>query len=180
MKKKATLLDKTKINHSLVRLAHEIVEKNPNTENLAIIGIRTRGDIIAKRILKIISQILGKKIDLGTIDVTFYRDDFKTNLGSPKVGPSKILFEIDKKNIILIDDVLYTGRTIRAAMEEIFSLGRPNKIQLAVLIDRGHRELPIKADYVGKNYPTSLNEHVHVYLEEIDNNENVELVDYDE
>ena len=180
MKKKATLLDKTKINRSLVRLAHEIVEKNPNTENLAIIGIRTRGDIIAKRILKIISQILGKKIDLGTLDVTFYRDDFKTNLGSPKVGPSKILFEIDKKNIILIDDVLYTGRTIRAAMEEIFSLGRPNKIQLAVLIDRGHRELPIKADYVGKNYPTSLNEHVHVYLEEIDNNENVELVDYDE
>ena len=90
------------------------------------------------------------------------------------------MFDIDKKNIILIDDVLYTGRTIRAAMEEIFSLGRPNKIQLAVLIDRGHRELPIKADYVGKNYPTSLNEHVHVCLEETDNNENVELVDYDE
>ena len=180
MKKKATLLDKIKINRTLVRLAHEIIEKNPNTENLAIIGIRTRGDIIAKRISKNINEILGKKIDLGTIDVTFYRDDFKTNLGSPKVGPSKILFDIDKKNIILIDDVLYTGRTIRAAMEEIFSLGRPNKIQLAVLIARGHRELPIKADYVGKNYPTSLNEHVHVYLKETDNTENVELVDYDE
>ena len=180
MKKKATLLDKTKINRTIIRLSHEIVEKNPNTENLAIIGIRTRGDIIAKRIFKNINEITGKKIDLGTLDVTFYRDDFKTNLGTPKVGPSKILFDIDKKNIILIDDVLYTGRTIRAAMEEIFSLGRPNKIQLAVLIDRGHRELPIKADYVGKNYPTSLNEHVHVYLKETDNTENVELVDYDE
>ena len=180
MKKKATLLDKTKINRTIIWLSHEIVEKNPNTENLAIIGIRTRGDIIAKRIFKNINEITGKKIDLGTLDVTFYRDDFKTNLGTPKVGPSKILFDIDKKNIILIDDVLYTGRTIRAAMEEIFSLGRPNKIQLAVLIDRGHRELPIKADYVGKNYPTSLNEHVHVSLVETDNNEKVELVEYDE
>jgi len=180
MKNKANLLDADKIRRTLVRLAHEIIEKNPNLEDLAIIGIRTRGDIIAKRLFSIIKDISQKQIDIGTLDVTFYRDDFRTNLGTPKVGPSKILFNIDKKNIILIDDVLYTGRTIRAAMEEIFSLGRPNKIQLGVLIDRGHRELPIKANYVGKNYPTSFNEHIHVYLNEVDNNENVELVEYDE
>ena len=180
MKNKANLLDADKIRRTLVRLAHEIIEKNPNLEDLAIIGIRTRGDIIAKRLFSIIKDISQKQIDIGTLDVTFYRDDFRTNLGTPKVGPSKILFDVDKKNIILIDDVLYTGRTIRAAMEEIFSLGRPNKIQLGVLIDRGHRELPIKANYVGKNYPTSFNEHIHVYLNEVDNNENVELVEYDE
>ena len=180
IKNKANLLDTDKINRTLVRLAHEIIEKNSNLENLAIIGIRTRGDVIAKRLFSIIKDISQKSINLGTLDVTFYRDDFRTNLGTPKVGPSKILFDIDKKNIILIDDVLYTGRTIRAAMEEIFSLGRPNNIQLGVLIDRGHRELPIKADYVGKNYPTSINEHIHVYLKEADNKESVELVEYNE
>ena len=180
IKNKANLLDAAKIRRTLVRLAHEIIEKNPNLEDLAIIGIRTRGDIIAKRLFSIIKDTFQKEVYIGTLDVTFYRDDFRTNLGTPKVGPSKILFDVDKKNIILIDDVLYTGRTVRAAMEEIFSLGRPNKIQLGVLIDRGHRELPIKADYVGKNYPTSFNEHIHVYLNEVDSNENVELVEYDE
>ena len=179
IKNKAILLNANKINRTLVRLAHEIVEKNSNLDELAIIGIRTRGDFIANRIALIIKEITKTEINKGTIDVTFYRDDFKTNLGSPKVGPSNILFNINSKNIILIDDVLYTGRTIRAAMEELFSLGRPSKVQLAVLIDRGHRELPIKADYVGKNYPTSFNEHIHVYLNEIDNNESVELVEYE-
>jgi len=178
IKNKAILLNANKINRTLVRLAHEIVEKNSNLDELAIIGIRTRGDFIANRIALIIKEITKTEINKGTIDVTFYRDDFKTNLGSPKVGPSNILFNINSKNIILIDDVLYTGRTIRAAMEELFSLGRPSKVQLAVLIDRGHRELPIKADYVGKNYPTSFNEHIHVHLNEIDNNESVELVEY--
>ena len=130
--------------------------------------------------LKVVKDISKKDINIGTLDVTFYRDDFRTNLGNPKVGPSEILFDIDKRNIVLIDDVLYTGRTIRAAMEEIFSLGRPKRIQLGVLIDRGHRELPIKPDYVGKNYPTSFNEHIHVYLSEVDNCEKIELVEYDE
>jgi pyrimidine operon attenuation protein/uracil phosphoribosyltransferase len=180
IKNKANLLDVEKINKTLVRLSHEIIEKNPNLKDLAIIGIRTRGDIIAKRLISIIENISQKQVNVGTLDVTFYRDDFRTNLGSPKVGPSEILFDIDKKNIILIDDVLYTGRTIRAAMEEIFSLGRPDKVQLGVLIDRGHRELPIKADYVGKNYPTSINEHIHVYLNECDNKDSVELVEYNE
>ena len=178
IKNKAILLNANKINRTLVRLAHEIVEKNSNLDELAIIGIRTRGDFIANRIALIIKEITKTEINKGTIDVTFYRDDFKTNLGSPKVGPSKVLFNINSKNIILIDDVLYTGRTIRAAMEELFSMGRPNKVQLAVLIDRGHRELPIKADYIGKNYPTSFNEHIHVYVSEFDDKESVELVEY--
>jgi len=177
---KADLLDEKQIQKTLVRLAHEIIEKNSDLDNLAIIGIRTRGDIIAKRIHSIIKDISKVDVETGTLDVTFYRDDFKTNLGSPKVGPSEILFNVDKKNIILVDDVLYTGRTIRAAMDEIFSLGRPKKIQLAVLIDRGHRELPIKSNYVGKNYPTSFNEHIHVYLNETDDNESVKLMEYNE
>ena len=177
---KADLLDEKQIQKTLIRLSHEIIEKNSDLDNLAIIGIRTRGDIIAKRIHSIIKDISNVNIETGTLDVTFYRDDFKTNLGSPKVGPSEILFNVDKKNIILVDDVLYTGRTIRAAMDEIFSLGRPKKIQLAVLIDRGHRELPIKSNYVGKNYPTSFNEHIHVYLNETDNDESVKLLEYDE
>ena len=177
---KADLLDERQIQKTLLRLSHEIIEKNSNLDNLAIIGIRTRGDIIAKRIHSIIKDISKVNVESGTLDVTFYRDDFKTNLGSPKVGPSEILFNVDKKNIILVDDVLYTGRTIRAAMDEIFSLGRPKKIQLAVLIDRGHRELPIKSNYVGKNYPTSFNEHIHVYLNETDNDESVKLLEYDE
>jgi len=177
---KINLLDEKQIQRILIRLAHEIIEKNSNLENLAIIGIRTRGDVIAKRMHSILKKISNINIEIGTLDVTFYRDDFKTNLGTPKVGPSEILFNVDQKNIILVDDVLYTGRTIRAAMDEIFSLGRPKKIQLAVLIDRGHRELPIKPNYVGKNYPTSFNEHVHVYLNETDNNESVKLMEYDE
>tara|TARA_B110000014_G_C19836263_1_gene433630 strand:+ start:120 stop:668 length:549 start_codon:yes stop_codon:yes gene_type:complete len=177
---KADLLDEKQIQKTLIRLSHEIIEKNSDLDNLAIIGIRTRGDIIAKRIHSVIKDISKVNIETGTLDVTFYRDDFKTNLGSPKVGPSEILFNVDKKNIILVDDVLYTGRTIRAAMDEIFSLGRPKKIQLAVLIDRGHRELPIKSNYVGKNYPTSFNEHIHVYLNETDNDESVKLLEYDE
>ena len=177
---KANLLDEKQIQKTLVRLSHEIIEKNSNLKNLAIIGIRTRGDVIAHRIHKIIKDISKVNLEIGTLDVTFYREDFKTNLGSPKVGPSNILFNVDKKNIILIDDVLYTGRTIRAAMDEIFSLGRPNRIQLGVLIDRGHRELPITPNYIGKNYPTSFNEHIHVYLNETDNTEGVELMEYDE
>ena len=180
IKNKAILLNASKINRTLIRLAHEIIEKNSNLEELAIIGIRTRGDFIANRIALIIKEITKTEINKGTIDVTFYRDDFKTNLGTPKVGPSNILFDINLKNIILIDDVLYTGRTIRAAMEELFSMGRPNKVQLAVLIDRGHRELPIRADFVGKNIPTNAGEHVAVKLKESDADEGVFLLFGDE
>ena len=181
MKKiKAKLLGKKEIQRTILRLSYEIMEKNSDLENLAIIGIRTRGEFIAHRLHDIISKNTNINIPVGTLDVTFYRDDFRTNLGSPKVGASNIIFEIDGKNIVLIDDVLYTGRTIRAAMNEIFTYGRPSSIQLGVLIDRGHRELPIKADYVGKNYPTSINEHIHVHLEDVDKSDEILLVEYED
>ena len=158
----------------------EIIEKNTDLKNLALVGIRTRGEYIAQRLHELIKKNEGINLPLGTLDVTFHRDDFRTNLGSPKVGASNILFEIDGKRVILIDDVLYTGRTIRAAMDEIFTYGRPLSIQLGVLVDRGHRELPIRADYVGKNYPTANNEHIHVYLEDVDDEDAVILVEYDD
>jgi len=176
--KKTKLIDAQGVSKLLKRLSHEIVESNPELENIAIVGIRTRGDVIAKRIARIIKTISGKNIKFDTLDVTFYRDDFSSNWGSPKVGPSDITFDVNKINIILIDDVLFTGRTIRAAIEEVFSFGRPNTIQLGVLIDRGHRELPIKANFVGKNIPTSDNEHVHVYIDEVDSKEEVCLESY--
>ena len=177
-KLKATLLTKTGLNRVLIRLSHEIMEKHASIENLALIGIRTRGEIIAKRILKNIDSLYNEKVHSGTLDVTFYRDDFSSNLGSPKVGPSDITFDVNNKHIILVDDVLYSGRTIRAAIEEIFSFGRPASIKLCVLVDRGHRELPIRADFIGKNYPTSINEHIHVYVQEIDKKERVDLLTY--
>ena len=181
MKKiKAYLQDENDLKRTLLRISHEIIEKNPNLDQLAIVGIRTRGDIIAQRISKSISEISNVEIDNGTLDVTFYRDDFRSNFGSPRVGPSDIKFDISDKNIILIDDVLYTGRTIRAAMDEIFSYGRPASIKLGVLVDRGHRELPIKTDFVGKNYPTSINEHIHVHIKEIDGKDEVLLMEYSE
>ena len=175
---KAILLDKAKINRTITRLAHEIIERNAQLDNIAIIGVRTRGDLIARRLCNKIFKITNHKVLSGTLDVTFYRDDFRTNLGSPKVGASDIMFDVNDKDVIVIDDVLYTGRTIRAGLDEIFMMGRPKSVQLSVLVDRGHRELPIKADYVGKNYPTSINEHIHVYLEEIDNEDSVLLVEY--
>ena len=175
---KVKLLDKKSMSKILLRLAHEIVEKNKDLNNLAIVGIRTRGDVIAKRVVGLIKKITNKEVIQGTLDVTFYRDDFSSNWGSPKVGPSNISFDVNNITIILVDDVLYTGRTIRAAIDEIFSFGRPGKIQLVALVDRGHRELPFKANYVGKNYPTSDNEHIHVYVDEIDNNEEICLKRY--
>ena len=179
MKKvKATLLSKSDFTRTVTRLVHEIIENNSDIENTAIVGIRTRGEFLANRIASQVNKLTNKKVDFGIVDVTFYRDDFKTNLGSPKVGPSKIEFDINEKNIILIDDVLYTGRTVRAAMDEIFSYGRPASIQLGVLVDRGHRELPLKANYVGKNYPTSFNEHIHVHLEEEDGEDSILLMEY--
>tara|TARA_B100000029_G_scaffold362640_1_gene355665 strand:+ start:692 stop:1225 length:534 start_codon:yes stop_codon:yes gene_type:complete len=172
------LFDKENISKLVKRLAHEIVEKNQKLDTLAIVGIRTRGDIIAKRIVELINAIKSDNVKAGTLDVTFYRDDFLSNWGSPRVGPSDIVFDVNKMNIILIDDVLYTGRTVKAAIEEIFSFGRPASIQLGVLVDRGHRELPIKANFVGKNIPTSNNEHVHVFVDEIDDKEEICLMRY--
>ena len=166
--KTTKLVDASEISNIIKRISHEIVESNSDLSNLAIIGIKSRGDILASRIANEISKISDDGFSLGTIDVTFHRDDYRTNLGSPKVGISEINFDVNGKDIILIDDVLYTGRTIRAAMDEIFTYGRPKSIHLAVLVDRGHRELPIKAEFVGKNFPTAGNEHIHVHVEEID------------
>ena len=177
---KVKLLGEKDIQNNLERLAHEIIEKNTNLNNVALVGIRTRGEFLAQRVHKLIKKYSNVNLPMGILDVTFYRDDFRTNLGSPKVEASNILFEVDGASVILIDDVLYTGRTIRAAMDEIFSYGRPNSIQLGVLVDRGHRELPIKADYVGKNYPTSINEHIHVHLKDVDNEDAVLLVEYED
>ena len=175
---KSRLSGKKEIARSLTRLSHEIIEKNEDLSKIALVGIRTRGDFLAQRLHLLIEKLSDKAIPIGTLDVTFHRDDFRTNLGSPKVGVSNILFAVEGKNIILIDDVLYTGRTIRAAMDEIFTYGRPNSIQLGILVDRGHKELPIRADYVGKNYPTAMNEHIHVHVDEVDGEDAILLVEY--
>ena len=177
---KAKLSGEKEIERTLMRLAHEIIEKNIDLGAIAIVGIRTRGDYLAQRLHKLIEKLSNMEIPIGTLDVTFHRDDFRTNLGSPKVGASNILFEVQGKNIILIDDVLYTGRTIRAALDEIFTYGRPASIQLGILVDRGHKELPIRADYVGKNYPTSINEHIHVHVKEVDGEDEVLLIEYED
>ena len=173
---KKILLDKIGVDKLLLRISHEIVDSLGCSEKIAVIGIRTRGDIIAKRIVNNIALNYSVEVEYGVLDVTFHRDDFSSNLGSPKVGPSNIPFDVNDRKIVLIDDVLYTGRTIRAAIDEIFSFGRPSEIKLGVLVDRGHRELPIKADFIGKNYPTSQNEHIHVLVNEVDDVDKVELV----
>ena len=162
------LIDADTISSILKRISHEIIESSKDINNLALIGIKSRGDYIANRISKHVNSISNTEIPNGTIDVTFHRDDYKTNLGTPEIGVSDIKFDVNAKDIILIDDVLFTGRTIRAAMDEIFTYGRPKRIRVAVIVDRGHRELPIKADFVGKNLPTADDEHIHVHIKELD------------
>lgn len=172
------LLDKNRIARSLVRIAHEIIEHYPQSENLVLIGIRTRGEFIAYRLKEHLKNITNVDIPVGLLDVTFYRDDFRERLIQPQVKSTDIPFSIDGLTIILADDVLYTGRTIRAALDEIMDFGRPASVSVAVLIDRGHREMPIRADFVGKNIPTAENEHVHVRLKEVDDEDAVYLVRY--
>ena len=176
-KVKAKIIDEEGLNRTLTRLAHEIIERNKGTENLAIIGMRTRGVYLAKRIVRKIEEIEGKKIPFGILDVTLYRDDFRTKLKQPVVQVTDIPFDIDGMNVILVDDVLYTGRTTRAALDALMDFGRPARIQLAVLVDRGHRELPIKADFVGKNIPTSIGEEIQVKMKETDGEDCVLLVE---
>ena len=174
--KKDKLLDKANIKKAITRLSHEIIENNSNLDKVVVVGILSRGDVIAKKIIKQVQTIKKISLKYGTLDVTFHRDDFLTNLGSPKIGPSNINFDINNLNVIIIDDVLFTGRTIRAAMDEIFSYGRPASIELGVLVDRGHRQLPIKATYIGKNIPTAINENVHVFVNEVDGKDEVTLI----
>ena len=166
-----------KIRRALVRIAHEIVEKNKGTDNLALIGIRRRGVPLAERLARIIKEIEGATLPVGILDITLYRDDLTTLAQQPEVHKTEVNFSVINKTIVLVDDVLYTGRTVRAALDAIIDLGRPKSIQLAILVDRGHRELPIRADYVGKNVPTSKREIIEVRLKEIDGKEEVVILE---
>ncbi|MFD2116202.1 bifunctional pyr operon transcriptional regulator/uracil phosphoribosyltransferase PyrR [Paenibacillus yanchengensis] len=171
------IMDEQAIRRALIRIAHEIVERNKGIENCIIVGIRTRGIYLARRIAEKISEIESKAVDYGELDVTAYRDDRETNAtkSNQQVNNSNSL-PVQEKKVILVDDVLYTGRTIRAAMDAIMHMGRPENIQLAVLVDRGHRELPIRPDFVGKNVPTSKQEEIHAALSEIDNEDKVTII----
>jgi pyrimidine operon attenuation protein/uracil phosphoribosyltransferase len=177
MKEKAKVLDKDALNRSLMRIAHEILEKNKGAKDLCIVGIRKRGAYLAQRIAGCIEKIDNTAIPVGILDITLYRDDLTLIAAQPVVHKTEIGFDIADKNIVLVDDVLYTGRTIRAALDALIDFGRPKSIHLAVLIDRGHRELPIRADYVGKNIPTSQNETVEVRLSEVDGCDEVIIVE---
>ncbi len=173
MKEKAKILDQEGINRAVMRIAHEIIEKNKGAGGLCIVGIRNRGVYIAQRIARQIQQIEGALVASGALDITLYRDDLALASGQPLVRKTEIDFDINDKNLVLVDDVLYTGRTIRAALDALIDFGRPKTIQLAVLVDRGHRELPIRADFVGKNIPTSQKESVAVRLNESDGKDEV-------
>ena len=172
---KTVLMDADGIRRALTRIAHEIVEKNKGIEDLMLAGIRTRGVPLAERIATEIARIEGKKPPVGVLDITLYRDDLSTLSYQPVVHPTQMPVDIDGRIIVLVDDVLFTGRTIRAALDALIDMGRPRVIQLAVLIDRGHRELPIRADYVGKNVPTATRESVSVKLTETDGDEQAVL-----
>jgi pyrimidine operon attenuation protein/uracil phosphoribosyltransferase len=171
------VMDADRVSRSLARIAHEILERNRGIEELALVGIRTRGVPIAKRLAHAILDINKHEVPTGALDITLYRDDLMRHAVGPQplVRKTEIPFSIDDKRILLVDDVLYTGRTIRAALDALIDFGRPKAIQLVVLVDRGHRELPIKADYVGKNLPTSLSQSVQVHLQEIDGRDEVEI-----
>ena len=177
MKLKAKIMDEAALNRALMRISHEIAEKNRGVENVALLGVRRRGEPIAARIRENIRKIEGLEVPCGSIDIGFYRDDLSPLAEVPQVRRTELPFDVTGRDVILIDDVLYTGRTVRAAIEAIFSCGRPRSIQLAVLVDRGHRELPIRADYVGKNLPTSHTELVEVRLPEYDGETGVFLMD---
>ena len=173
MKEKATLMDDKAIVRAITRISHEIIEKNKGIEDVVLVGIKTRGVPIANRISKKIEIIEGKPVNTGEVDITLYRDDLKTVDVDPVVNGSNIDFDINDKIVVLVDDVLYTGRTVRAALDAIMDVGRPKSIQLAV--DRGHRELPVRADYVGKNVPTSKSEIISVKLMETDEEDSVTI-----
>ena len=172
-----SVMDADRMGRALTRIAHEILERNRGTNELALVGIRTRGVPLARRLARSLREINGDDVPTGALDITLYRDDLMRQPVGPQpvVRRTEIPFSIDDRRILLVDDVLYTGRTIRAALDALIDFGRPRAIQLVVLVDRGHRELPIKADYVGKNLPTSLTESVQVHLTETDGRDEVEI-----
>jgi pyrimidine operon attenuation protein/uracil phosphoribosyltransferase len=169
------IMDSHKMARAITRIAHEILERNAGAESLVIVGILTRGANLAARLAKIIEEIEGVEVPVGLMDINLYRDDVNFNPDQPIVRKTEIMFDIDERHLILVDDVLYTGRTIRAALSQIIDFGRPRTVQLAVLVDRGNRQLPIRADYVGKNIPTAFEDNVRVYFEEQDGTDEVVL-----
>jgi pyrimidine operon attenuation protein / uracil phosphoribosyltransferase len=177
-----TLLDESAIAKSLTRIAHEIIEANPELDAVALVGIHTRGVPLAHRLRRLIHELSGEEVALGSLDITFYRDDVQVRAGEPPRHPqplvraTKLDFPLEGRTVVLVDDVLYTGRTIRAAIDALFDYGRPARVQLACLADRGHRELPIRPDYVGKNLPTARSERIQVHLVEVDEVDEVLLV----
>lgn len=177
MSEKAQIMDETAMNRALSRIAHEIIEKNKGITNVALIGIQRRGVPLAHRLADKIRDFEGQDVLTGILDITLYRDDLSKLSEQPIVNSTDIPFDITGNVIVMVDDVLYTGRTARAAMDALIDLGRPKAIQFAVLIDRGHRELPIRADYVGKNVPTSKSEIVHVHVKEIDGDNRVTIAE---
>ena len=177
VKQKAQLMDEAALNRALMRISHEITEKNKGVENVVLAGILRRGETIARRIRDNVRKIEDRDLPVGSIDIRFYRDDLTHLEESPRVKQTSLPFDVTGRDVVLIDDVIYTGRTVRAAIEALFSCGRPRSIQLAVLIDRGHRELPIRPDFVGKNIPTSRTELIEVRLPEFDGETGVWLME---
>lgn len=176
---KAALMDEAAVNRAVTRIAHEIIERNDGVENVVLIGIRRRGVPLARQIAACIQRIENRQVPVGELDIMLYRDDLTTISDMPRVSKSDVPFPVTNKRVVIVDDVLYTGRTARAAIDAVFSLGRPAMIQLAILVDRGHRELPIRADYVGKNVPTSHSEVIAVQLPEYDGETGVKILTND-
>jgi len=180
LRDKNVIMDEMAMKRALTRIAHEIIERNKGVDNVAVVGIRRRGGPLAQRLAARIQEIEGVNVPVGILDITLYRDDLTTLSSQPQVRRTEVDFDVSGMNVVLVDDVLYTGRTIRAALDALIDLGRPKSIQLAVLIDRGHRELPIKADFIGKNVPTSRQEVISVQVKEIDTKDEVviqEIID---
>ncbi|MBR1821013.1 MAG: bifunctional pyr operon transcriptional regulator/uracil phosphoribosyltransferase PyrR [Clostridia bacterium] len=177
MQKKTQLMDEAQMRRTITRIAHEIIERNKGVANVVLVGIRRRGEPIARMLAEAIERVEGTQPPVGTVDITFYRDDLTHLSKDPKLNRTDISFPIEDRTVVLVDDVLYTGRTVRAAMDALMDVGRARRIQLAVLIDRGHRELPIRADFAGKNVPTAVTEFVRVALAGIDDETGVWLCD---
>jgi pyrimidine operon attenuation protein/uracil phosphoribosyltransferase len=176
MPEEKVVLDGDDMRRTLVRIAHEIVEKNSEPERLAIVGIHRRGEVLAARLHRLLTDLLDVEIPLGDLDISFYRDDLAHGRrDAPVVRASHVDFALEGRTIVVVDDVLFTGRTVRAAIEALFAYGRPARVQLAVLVDRGHRELPFRADYVGKNLPTASSERVNVHVAELDDRDDVTI-----
>ena len=180
METEKVVLDEGDIRRTLVRIAHEIVEKNAEPERLAIVGIHRRGAFLAQRVHALVQDLLDAELPLGDLDISFYRDDLSTRTEAPVVHASHLDFPLEGRTVVIVDDVLYTGRTVRSAIDALFDYGRPARVQLAVLADRGHRELPFRADYVGKNLPTAKGERVNVRVAELDGHDQVAITEREE